>query len=83
MEETKTEGAKSYHVLLKARNDPSTIEAPAWFATKGEAEAFGLESIRVLGWYVWLEAWKIAPSDKTPTHMFFNKELISLKGRIQ
>jgi hypothetical protein len=69
---------KSYHVIIRGKQDPSVIEAPAWFATPEEAKAFGELSVKVLSWFAWLDAWKIASSDVAPTHVFHGGELMRL-----
>jgi hypothetical protein len=70
---------RSFHVLIRAKDDPTSIEAPVWLATKEEAEAFARASIKVLSWYVWLDAFKISPTDVVPTHLYHDGELIRLK----
>lgn len=68
----------SYHVLIKAKNDPSLIEAPVWLATREEAESFGKLSIKILSWYANLEAWKIIQCNQLPNYEFADGELAKL-----
>jgi hypothetical protein len=77
-------GTKSFQVLIRTKEQvDNLIVAPVWLPTFEEAEEFGKLSVKVLRAYVWLDAWKITPTEHEPTHMFHSGELIRLNGRLQ
>ncbi len=77
------EQVRSYHVLIRAKHDSTILEAPMWFPSPEEAEEFGKEAIRVLSWFIELDAWKITSTDQAPTHTFHEGNLLVLQKGVQ
>ncbi|GEM_PF-4872370 len=70
---------KSYQVIIRPKHQPDDlISAPIWFPTPEEAREFGELSIRVLGYYIWIDAWRIVSCELAPTHTLKDGKVIRL-----
>jgi hypothetical protein len=77
-EREKARRPPSYTVIIKARGTTDIIQAPVWLSTREEARAFGELSVRVLGYYCFLEKWKIEETDRTPNYLFEDGQLLPI-----